>query len=182
MAEDNSAVGLASATQIDQSQQYQKTLFPFSAFTQDDPNTTDNPVLTLDDAWAMAMKTLTVDDKDTIGAGIIAKDVVTGQGSYVVYGNGYAECWFFDTTLKTTNAANGSVFYNATKKTWTFPVSFIEAPFVEPSAKTVQYMTWGHYSGLTAASVDLYLDGSAAIAQGYIGAKACGFVNPEDYI
>lgn len=39
---------------IDKPSQFQKTLFPFAAFSSDDPNTTANPVLTLLAPWLMS--------------------------------------------------------------------------------------------------------------------------------
>jgi hypothetical protein len=46
------AANFPKSVQIDKPNQYQKTLFPFSAFSSDDPNVTANPFLTLASPWA----------------------------------------------------------------------------------------------------------------------------------
>jgi hypothetical protein len=169
-------VGLPSATTVDQTSQYQKSLFPFSAFSQDDPNTTENPNLTLSDAWAMVLKSLTVDSIDTKGSGIIEVGEVSGQGAYFIFGSGLAICLFTDTTLKTTSTTMGTGYYNNSSTTWTFPVDFLEPPKIIPKAESVTNGVWTVIQNPNAATCSLRLISISSVSTGYNGAMAIGFV------
>jgi hypothetical protein len=132
-------VGLPSATTVDQTSQYQKSLFPFSAFSQDDPNTTENPNLTLSDAWAMVLKSLTVDGIATEGAGIIGSGG-DSDASYVKYFDGTLRCrgwgyvtWTSGATSKTKSITIPLACIDAT---YDVSVTMIGAKDTNPTART----------------------------------------------